>query len=176
MKVEMIEEMRGAGLAPEAREGERSEPGRAGGANPAPAGREAGASPRRVASDPEVSDKATRRTYTAKYKLKVLREADRCRKPGEIGALLRREGLYSSVLSGWKRQRDAGQLDGLAGKKRGRDGAAREKLTAENKRLRREARRLERELRRAKTIIDIQKKASELLGIPLNSPELDENE
>lgn len=99
--------------------------------------------------DPEVSDKATRRTYTAKYKLKVLREADRCRKPGEIGALLRREGLYSSLLSTWRRQRDGG----LTGKKRGRDGAARDKLAAENKRLRREARRLERRLRNAETII-----------------------
>jgi transposase-like protein len=176
MKVEMIEEMRGAVLTPEAREGERSEPGRAGGANTAPADREAGASPRRAACDPEVSDKAVSRRYSAAYKLKVLNEADRCTQPGETGALLRREGLYSSLLSSWRRQREASQLNGLAGKKPGRDGAVREKLTAEVKRLRRENRRLEGNLRRAEVVIDIQKKASELLGIPLNSPELDENE
>lgn len=165
----MVGEMDGAGLALETREDERSEDDRVGGASPA--GDDSTSSLRR-GSDPEVSDKATRRTYSAKYKLKVLREADRCRKPGEIGALLRREGLYSSLLSAWRRQRDGG----LTVKKRGRDGAARDKLAAENKRLRREARRLERRLRNAETIIDIQKKASELLGIPLNSPELDEDE
>ena len=165
----MVGEMEESGLALEAREGERSETERAGGASPA--GGDSTSSPRR-GSDPEVSDKTTRRTYSAKYKLKILREADRCRKPGEIGALLRREGLYSSLLSTWRQQRDGG----LTGKKRGRDDAAREKLAAENKRLRREARRLERRLRNAETIIDIQKKASELLGIPLNSPELDKDE
>ncbi len=158
-----------AGLVLEAREGERSEPERAGGASPA--GGDSTSFPRN-GSDPEVSDKATRRTYSAKYKLKVLREADRCRKPGEIGALLRREGLYSSLLSTWRQQRDGG----LTGKKRGRDGAAREKLAAEVKRLRRENRRLEGKLRKAEVVLDIQKKASELLGIPLNSHELDEND
>ena len=165
----MVGEMEEAGLAQEEREGERSETERAGGASPA--GGDSTSSPRR-GSDPEVSDKATRRTYTAKYKLKILREADRCRKPGAIGALLRREGLYSSLLSTWRQQRDGN----LIGKKRGRDGAARDKLAAENKRLRRETRRLERELRKAKVVLDIQKKASELLGIPLNSPEFDEDE
>ncbi len=165
----MMDENVKAGLALEVREGERSEPERTGGASPA-GGESVGS--RNGNPDPEVSDKATRRTYSAKYKLKILREADRCRKPGEIGALLRREGLYSSLLSTWRQQRDGG----LSVKKRGRDGAAREKLAAENKRLRREARRLERKLHQAEVIIDIQKKASELLGIPLNSPEFDEDE
>jgi transposase-like protein len=126
--------------------------------------------------DPEVSEKATFRRYPAAYKLKVLREADRCTKPGETGALLRREGLYSSLLSSWRRQREAGESNGLAGKKPGRGDAARGKLAAEVKRLRRENRRLEGKLRRAEVVLDIQKKASELLGIPLNTPELDENE
>lgn len=165
----IVGEREDAGLALEAREGERSEPERAGGASPA-GGEPVGS--RNGTPDPEVSDKATRRTYTAKYKLKILREADHCRKPGEIGALLRREGLYSSLLSIWRQQRDGG----LTERKRGRDGAARDKLVAENKRLRRETRRLASKLRQAEVVIDIQKKASELLGIPLNSPEFDEDE
>ena len=171
MKLE--EKMEKAGLALEGREGERSETERAGGASPA-GGEPVGA--RNGAPDPEVPAKKAFRRYTTAYKLKVLREVDQCTKPGETGALLRREGLYSSLLSSWRRQREAGEFDGLAGKKRGRDGPARDKLAAENKRLRREARRLERRLHNAETIIDIQKKASELLGIPLNSPDDDEND
>ncbi len=169
----IVGEMEEAGLALEGREGERSETERAGGASPA--GVESVES-RNDVPDPEVSEKKTCRRYTAAYKLKILREVDRCSKPGETGALLRREGLYSSLISSWRRQREAGQLDGLGGKKRGRDGAARDKLVAENKRLRRETRRLERKLRQTEVILDIQKKASELLGIPLNSPDDDENE
>ncbi len=160
MKVMKIaEEIGEAGLALEAREDERSE------ALGSPKG----------APNPEVSERTPFRRYTAKYKLKVLREVDRCQKPGEVGALLRREGLYSSLLSSWRRQREAGQLDGLAGKKRGNKGTARDKLVAENKRLRRETQRLARKLRQAEVVIDIQKKASELLGIHLNSPDDDEN-
>lgn len=169
----MVGETEEAGLALEAREGERSEPERAGGASPA-GGESAGS--RNGAADPEVPAKKPSQRYTAAYKLKVLREADRCSKPGETGALLRREGLYSSLLSSWRRQREAGELDGLAGKKRGQKDAASSKQAAEIKRLRREARRLARKLQRAEVIIDIQKKASELLGIPLNSPDDDEND
>ena len=172
MNVQMIVEKKMAGLAPEAREGERSETERAGGASPA--GGKTSES-RNGTMDSEVSAKVSFRRYPAAYKLKILREADRCTKPGENGALLRREGLYSSLLSSWRRQREAGEFDGLAGKKRGRDGAAREKLAAENKRLHRENQRLEGRLRKAEIVIDVQKKVSELLGIPLNSPELDEN-
>ena len=70
--------------------------------------------------DPEVTDKAKRRRFSAEYKLRVLREADQCRKPGELGALLRREGIYSSSLSTWRRQREVGELVGLRPEKRGR--------------------------------------------------------
>ncbi len=174
MKIERLEErMEKAGLAPEGREDERSEDERAGGANPA--GGESVDSPKKV-PDPEVSEKKTCRRYTAAYKLKILREVDRCSKPGETGALVRREGLYSSLLSSWRRQREAGQLNGLSGKKRGNEGRSRDKLASEVKRLRRETQRLARKLRQAEVIIDIQKKASELLGIPLNSPDDDEIE
>ena len=173
MDMEMIVEKKMAGLAPEAREGERSETERAGGASPADSKT---SGPPNGTVNPEVSEKVSFRRYPASYKLEILREADRCTKPGECGALLRREGLYSSLLSSWRRQREAGEFDGLAGKKRGRDGAARGKLTTENKRLRRENQRLEDRLRKAEVVIDIQKKVSELLGIPLNSSEIDEND
>ena len=86
----------------ERREGERSEPERNGGGPGAPDSRP-GAAP-----DPEVPEKAVRRQYTAEYKLRVLGEADACREPGEVGALLRREGLYSSLLSAWRQQRAEG--------------------------------------------------------------------
>lgn len=162
-----------AGLALEAREGERSEPGRAGGASPA-AGEPVGS--RDGTPDPEVPAKRKFRRYTAAYKLKVLREVDLCTQPGETGSLLRREGLYSSLLSSWRRQREAGQLDGLAGKKRGHRGASSDKQSAEIKRLLRETQHLARKLRQAELVIDIQKKASELLGIRLNSPDNDEND
>lgn len=162
-----------AGLALEAREGERSEPERAGGASPA-GGVSVGS--RNGAPDPEVPAKKPGRRYTAAYKLKILRETDACTKPGETGALLRREGLYSSLLSSWRRQREAGELDGLSGKKRGQKDASGGKQAAEIKRLRRETRRLACKLQRAEAIIDIQKKASELLGIPLNSPDDEEND
>jgi len=166
------EQSRALERAPESKEGERSSPSGDGGA------RSSGAAPS-ISSpappDPEVRETAQRRHYPASYKLRVLREADRCTKPGEIGALLRREGIYSSLLSSWRRQQRLGELDGLGGKKRGRKAEDRDKLAAENKRLRREKARIERKLKQAELIIDIQKKASEMLGIPLNSPELDED-
>lgn len=120
--------------------------------------------------DPEVSDKAARRQYSAKYKLRILKEAESCTKPGELGALLRREGLYSSYLGMWRRQRDQGDLGGLNGKSPGRKVTPRETLREENQRLRRENQRLARRLKDAETIIEIQKKASELLGTPLSNP------
>lgn len=169
----MMEEDVKAGLALEARAGERSEPERVAGASPA--GDEA-VGRRNGRPDPEVPAKKPCRRYTAAYKLKILRETDACTRPGETGALLRREGLYSSLLSSWRRQREAGELDGLSGKKRGQKDASSGKQAAEIKRLRRETRRLARKLQRAEAIIDIQKKASELLGIPLNSPDDDEND
>jgi len=145
--------------APERREGERSEPSRSGGA--ARSAHSAASAP----ADPEVVAKAKRRRFTAAYKLAVVEEAERSNAPGEIGALLRREGLYSSHLVEWRRLREAGALSALS-KKRGRK-PTRNPLTEENRRLQAENARLTRQLQHAETIIDVQKKVSTLLGIPL---------
>jgi transposase-like protein len=112
-------------------------------------------------------EKPERRRFTAEYKLRILHEADRCTASGQLGALLRREGLYSSLLSTWRRQRDEGTLAGLTPKRRGRKANPDAPLIAENQRLTRETQRLAAKLRQAETIIDIQKKLSEMLGIPL---------
>ena len=84
--------------------------------------------------DPAVSEKPVRRRFTAEYKIRMLREADRCTQPGQLGALLRREGLYSSHLTTWRHQRDAGALAGLAPKRRGRKPTADDPLLAERHR------------------------------------------
>ena len=120
--------------------------------------------------DPAVSEKPERRRFTAEYKLRILREADRCTGFGQLGALLRREGLYSSHLSTWRRQRDEGTLAGLTPKRRGRKANPDAPLIAENERLKRETQRLAAKLRQAETIIEVQKKLSEILGIPLPPP------
>jgi transposase len=112
--------------------------------------------------DPEVVAQAKRRRFSAEYKLRVLAEAESCREHGEIGALLRREGLYSSHLTTWRRQRDEGQLQGLSGSKRGRKA---ERCTAEVAQLRRENEQLQARLQQAETIIDVQKKLCGLLGL-----------
>jgi len=117
--------------------------------------------------DPAVPEKPVRRRFTAEYKLRVLREADGCTEPGQLGALLRREGLYSSHLTAWRQQRDQGTLAGLAPKQRGRKASPDAPLVAENERLKRENQRLTAKLRQAETIIEVQKKLSEILGIPL---------
>jgi transposase-like protein len=116
--------------------------------------------------DPEVRDRPRRRTFTAAYKLDILREADACNEPGEIGTLLRREGLYSSHLSEWRRKREVGELQALESKKRGRKPKRRDPLAADVARLERDKARLEEELRKARIIIDVQKKLSEMLGLP----------
>jgi len=113
--------------------------------------------------DPEVVPKAERRKFSAEYKVRILEEADRCTERGEIGALLRREGLYSSHLSTWRRQRDQGILSGLSPKKRGRKG--KDDLEKELVELRREKKRLQARLEEAEMIIDVQKKLSRLLGL-----------
>ena len=125
----------------------------------------------KAVADPEVRPKKARRRHSAAYKLKVLAAADRCRKPGEIGALLRREGLYSSNLSKWRQERDAGMLDGLSPKKRGRKAKERNPLEEENAKLKRENARLECKLKQAEAIIGAQKKLSELIGITLPTEE-----
>lgn len=113
--------------------------------------------------DPEVVIKPKRRQFTADYKRRILQEADACTQPGEIGALLRREGLYSSHLTTWRHQRQRGELQGLAPAKRGRKA---DPQAAEIARLQRENARLQAQVERAELIIDVQKKLSELLGLP----------
>jgi transposase len=113
--------------------------------------------------DPEVRPKAKRRQFTAEYKKRILAEADACTTPTQRGALVRREGLYSSHLNSWRRQRDQGILDGLAPKKRG---VKPDPLALENAQLRREIEQLQAQLHRAETIIEVQKKVSQLLGLP----------
>jgi len=144
---------------PERREGERSEPSRSGGT--ANSGRPAAA----PSSDPEVSAKARRRKFTAAYKLGIVVEADQAVDPGAIGALLRREGLYSSHLVEWRRLRVTGALGALSNK-RGRKPAG-DPLAEENGRLQAELLHLNRKLQQAEIIIDVQKKLSALLGIAL---------
>jgi len=123
--------------------------------------------------NPEVVPKAKRRQFTAEYKLRILQEAERCTKRGQIGALLRREGLYSSHLSKWRQQRERGQLQALSPQRRGRkpqDPSAEELVQ-----LRRENERLRARLEQAEIIIDVQKKLSQLLGLTTDETETDEN-
>ncbi len=115
--------------------------------------------------DPEVPEKKARRTFTAKYKLRILGEIDQLADSGKIGQFLRREGLYSSHISTWIRQRDQGLLQGLSPKKRGRKKKEVNPLGEKVARLERENRRLQDKLRKAETIIDVQKKISELMGL-----------
>jgi len=128
------------------------------------------------AVDPEVAEKAQRRRFTAAYKLRVLREAESCSEPGEVGAMLRREGLYTSHLSSWRRQRDRGLLEAMASKRRGPRSKLGDPVAKENAKLRREKAVLERKLKQAEIVIDIQKKASEILGIPLKTIEDDDSD
>jgi transposase len=113
--------------------------------------------------DPEVEPKAQRRQFSAKYKLHILEEVDACTEPGQIGALLRQEGLYSSHLSTWRRQRREGALGALLPHKRGRKGQ--DPRAVELAQLRKENERLQARLGQAELIIDVQKKLSQLLGL-----------
>lgn len=122
----------------------------------------------------EVPEKARRRTFDQGFRLRIVEEADRCTEPGQIGALLRREGLYSSQLSNWRRQREEGTLSGRNSRKRGRKRKVQDPQEVELERLRREKAALAVRLWRAEAIIDVQKKVSDLLGIPPNR-ESDEN-
>ena len=121
--------------------------------------------------DPGVPEKPVRRRFTAEYKLRTLREADRSTESGQLGAMLRREGLYSSHLTAWRKQRNEGTLAGLEPKRRGRKASPDAPLVAENERLQRDNQRLTARLRQAETIIEVQKKLSEILGIPLPPPD-----
>jgi len=117
----------------------------------------------------EVTPKAQRRRFSAQYKLRILEETDRCTQPGQIGALLRREGLYSSNLTSWRRQRDQGQIGALSPKKRGPKPAPDAAMVRELTRLREQNQRLEHKLKKAELIIEVQKKVSALLGLDLMS-------
>lgn len=123
-----------------------------------------------IRPETEVSEKATRRRFSAKYKAHILQEAEGCTSRGELGALLRREGLYSSHLANWRRQAEAGKLAGLSPKKRGpvaKVSDARDRRIAE---LERENARLTHRAERAEALVALQKKVSELLGIALPDP------
>jgi transposase len=151
--------------------GERSEPERSGGIAILP--------PRTLKKaeeeipNPEVNAKATRRRFSPEYKLRILEEADTCGYGG-LAALLRREGLYSSLLTKWRLQREQGEIAGLEPHKRGRKAIPRNPLAAENQRLQRENSRLGKRLRQAEIIIDVQKKLCDILGLTV--PPIEQNE
>ena len=119
--------------------------------------------PRIVAPDPEVTEKISRRRFSAKYKLRILQEADNCIQPGQIGDLLRRERLYSSNLTTWRKQRKQGMLNGLTPKKRARKNSPKNPLAEPLAHLEKENRKLHLKLKQAETIIDVQKKVSQML-------------
>lgn len=124
--------------------------------------------------DPEVLEKPVRRKFTAAYKLQIVEAAEGFTEQGQIGALLRREGLYSSQLSTWRNQREQGQLQALSDHKRGRKATVPQPIQKELEQLRRENQHLRHKMQQAELIIDIQKKASQLLGISLEPVNPDE--
>ena len=119
-----------------------------------------------AAPDAEVADKPTRRRFSPSYKLRVVEEADRCTEPGEVGRLLRREGLYSSHLTTWRKAVRSGSLRALS-KRRGRKPSERNPLEGKVRKLERENTRLEKELEKARLILDVQGKVAGLLGLSL---------
>jgi transposase len=120
-----------------------------------------------ASSSPELLDRPHRRIFTAADKLRILAETDRAANTGGISAILRREGLYSSALTDWRRQRAAGVFDALTPARRGRKATVPNPLAAEMATLQRDHARLTRRLARAEAIIEVQKKVAELLGLPL---------
>ena len=148
---------------PERRDDERSEAARSGG-SPTIVHETLSAAP-----DPEVTARHARRRFTTPYKLEILRKADACTRSGQLGALLRKEGLYSSLLATWRRQRE----EGLTPKKRGRKGTP---VDPHLKKLEQENRHLTRRLQKAEALLAFQKKVSELLQIPLKPFESDEDD
>lgn len=125
--------------------------------------------------DPEVPEKATRRRFSAKYKLSILAEVDACTKKGQVGSILRREGLYSSNVTKWREQRACGALAALTPKKRGRKAHPVNPTAQKLAKAEREVEQLKKKLRKAETIIDFQKKLSEMLGISPPDPLSDES-
>ena len=125
---------------------------------------------------PEVTEKPVRRQFTAEYKLRIIAEADRCTDQGQVGELLRREGLYSSHLSNWRRLAKNGTLKSLSPKRRGRKPKPNAQGTEKLRRLERENQRLTEQLRQAELIIGVQKKVCDLLGISTPPDETGKNE
>jgi transposase-like protein len=148
--------------SPERSEGERSEPSRSGGETNS-----------MTPADPEVESKAKRRKFSAAYKQRILDEADKSG-PGSIAGLLRREGLYSSHLNTWRKQRESGEIAGLEPRKRGKKPAVRNPLAGEVDRLTRDNQRLQKRLKQAEIIIDVQKKLCDILGLTV--PPIERNE
>src|SRR3954454_6312233 len=135
---------------------------------PPPAGPEPNARP-----DPEVVAQAKRRTFTADYKQRILSEADQAKGSGGVGALLRREGLYSSLLTTWRRERAAGARQALSPHKRGPK-SKRDPIQEQIQKLQKDNARLTEQLRKAEIVIDVQKKVGGLLGWPIHTPDPDE--
>jgi transposase len=159
----------GALAGAERSEGERSEPQRSGAAAKAVAGSRSVSAP-----DSEVVAKPKRRTFTAEYKQRILMEAETAAAlPGGVGALLRREGLYSSLLAYWRRERADGIREALTPRKRGPK-SKRNPMDEEVQKLRRQNARLTEDLRKAHIIIDVQKKVAALLGNPIREPDSEE--
>ena len=140
------------------------------GGGPVGGGRDAITNP-----DPEVDSQQRRRKLTAKYKLRILQEAEQCRDNQQIGLLLRKEGLYSSSLTRWRRLRDQGILRAMKPKTRGRKPAANNPLAADNAKLQKENQLLRKKLWKAERIIEVQKKISEILGIQQDLNDLENN-
>jgi len=158
----------GAGVeTPTMSGGERSEPERRGGGSTP-------ASPP-VAADPEVSSSRVRRKFSAAYKRQILQESDKCQS-GELGAFLRREGLYYSNITKWRKQRESGEISSLQPRKRGKKPNPHKPLIQETEKLRRENMRLEKRLHQAEIIIDVQKKLCDLLGLTVPPIEQNEND
>lgn len=124
--------------------------------------------------DPEVPEKTKRRKFTAAYKLRMLHASEQCTQPGEVGALLRREGLYSSHLTSWRKQREQGVLQGLNPKKRGRKPKPQDPSAKRIAQLEKENQRLKNRLKKAEIIIEAQKKISEILGVEQNLEDIDD--
>lgn len=149
----------------------RREPERSDGDRSSTSGKTAAAG--RAHPDPEVVPQAKRRTFTADYKHRILSAADQAKGSGGVGALLRREGLYSSLLSTWRRERDAGVRQALSPHKRGPK-SKRDPLQEHIQKLQKDNARLTEQLRKAEIVIDVQKKVGALLGWPIHTPDPDE--
>lgn len=148
-------------------QGERSEPKRAEGAGTTTVLVAAASSSSSLPANPEVAAKATRRRFPVDYKLKILDQADNGQEDGQLGALLRREGLYHSNLQLWRQQREQGILNGLTPRQRGRKPNPHSQLVLDYEQLKRQNQRLSKRLQQAEIIIEFQKKLAEALGIPL---------